>query len=512
MDNNEIRNIDGNDTENTVPNVSPMPSEAENRKNEAVEAEHVISYRPEDAQTTQERHSTESSVRPGMLHNGEARGSYTSVYRTAAGDITYTSAETPKKAKAKKHSKAGLVAALVVACMFLSIGFGMFGAYITNEYLINENGDDLAFATDDISGDGKKPADGTSNGREDPADTSAGGQVVIYRDPSVSTSAEGSDFSYSDVEAVTGDSVVAISTEFMVQGLWGYVNQGAGSGVVMSADGYIITNNHVVASNGSTSQYADTITVRMKNGDEYDATVIGGNAESDIAVIKAELPEDVSLTPAVFGDSDTLAVGEEVVAIGNPLGELSGTLTNGIISALAREVEVEGVTMNLLQTNAAINPGNSGGGLFNMDGKLVGIVNAKSSGTGIEGIGFAIPANDALETAENIIENGGNVNEPTVIVGITTYNIETVSDARKFGVNALGVYIYSVEEGYNDDVLKRKDRIIAVDGIEISSGTDVSDIVKSHRVGDVLEFTIYRDGKLKTVDVTCFSSEGSSEK
>ena len=147
-----------------------------------------------------------------------------------------------------------------------------------------------------------------------------------------------------------------------------------------------------------------------------------------------------------------------------------------------------------------------------MEGKLVGLVNAKSSGTGIEGLGFAIPANDALATAEKIIENGGSVSEPTVIIGISTYNIQTVSDARAFGVNALGVYIYSVEKGYNDDVLEYKDRIIAVDGQEISSGSDVADIVKSHEVGDVIEFTIYRDGRLKTVDVTCYSSEGTPDK
>ena len=372
------------------------------------------------------------------------------------------------------------------------MGFGMFGAYVADEYILDENSGEL-----------------TGSGS---VNTSAAGEVVIYRDPSVATSADASKMTYADVEAVTGDSVVAISTEYMNQGFWGYVTQGAGSGVVMSADGYIIMNNHVVARQDSSSLYADTIVVRLKNGDEYDATVIGGNAEADVAVIKVELPEGVTLTPAVFGDSDKLAVGEEVVAIGNPLGQLSGTVTNGIISALAREIEVEGVTMNLLQTNAAINPGNSGGGLFNMEGKLVGLVNAKSSGTGIEGLGFAIPANDALETAEKIIENGGSVSEPTVIIGISTYNIQTVSDARAFGVNALGVYIYSVEKGYNDDVLEYKDRIIAVDGQEISSGSDVADIVKSHEVGDVIEFTIYRDGRLKTVDVTCYSSEGTPDK
>lgn len=476
MENNEFNNVpdNGANTEEKLPNPQ---SETEEIK----EAEHVISYRPEDtagAQSTQYFNN--------LNYNTQRREEQDDV-------LAYTPAPA-KPVKKKTGSRAAFIAVLVVAGIFLSMGFGMFGAYVAEEYLMPAESQG---ETSEI------------NGNDSPAAT---GQLVIYRDPDVTTSADGSDMTYADVEAVTGDSVVAISTEFMSQGFWGYVKQGAGSGVVMSADGYIITNNHVVASESNASSYADTIVVRLKNGDEYEASVVGGSAEADIAVIKVALPEDVSLTPAVFGDSDKLAVGEEVVAIGNPLGELSGTVTNGIISALARELEVEGVTMNLLQTNAAINPGNSGGGLFNMEGKLIGIVNAKSSGTGIEGLGFAIPANDALETAKAIIENGGNIVEHSVIVGITTYNIQTVSDARKFGVNALGVYIYSVEKGYNDDVLKYKDRIIAVDGVEISSGADVSDIVKSHEAGDVLEFTIYRSGKLKTVEVTCYSSEYTPDK
>ena len=479
MENNEFRNVtdSGMNTENQLPET-PASEPVEPK-----EAEHVISYRPEDTSDAQKAQYFNNLNRSAQISETPGK---------RVGNISYTPAPLKREKKKKKSSRGALIAVLVIAGMFLSMGFGMFGAYVADEYILDENSGEL-----------------TGSGS---VNTSAAGEVVIYRDPSVATSADASKMTYADVEAVTGDSVVAISTEYMNQGFWGYVTQGAGSGVVMSADGYIITNNHVVARQDSSSLYADTIVVRLKNGDEYDATVIGGNAEADVAVIKVELPEGVTLTPAVFGDSDKLAVGEEVVAIGNPLGQLSGTVTNGIISALAREIEVEGVTMNLLQTNAAINPGNSGGGLFNMEGKLVGLVNAKSSGTGIEGLGFAIPANDALATAEKIIENGGSITYPTVIIGISTYNIQTVSDARKFGVNALGVYIYSVEKGYNDDVLEYKDRIIAVDGQEISSGSDVADIVKSHEVGDVIEFTIYRDGRLKTVDVTCYSSEGTPDK
>lgn len=480
MENNEFLNKPENENENGMSGVQNTP-ETESHTEENAASEHVISYRTNtSAQGTGNTppHTEEPRINGAYHMNAEQ-------LRRATAGVTYASVDSEVKKTKKKSSHVGLVALLVIVGMLLSTGCGMLGAYITSEYIIDD---------DNVAGD---PDNSTP--------------VVIHRDTTVTTSAENGELSYSDIEAAVGDSVVAISTEYMNQGFWGYVTQGAGSGVVMSADGYIITNNHVVARSDDSEQYADTIVVRMKNGDEYDAEVIGGSADADIAVLKVELPDDTELVPAVFGDSDKLAVGEEVVAIGNPLGTLSGTLTNGIISALAREVEVEGVTMNLLQTNTAINPGNSGGGLFNMDGKLIGIVNAKSSGTEIEGIGFAIPVNDALETAEKIIEKGGSIKEPTVVVGITTYNIQTVSDARQFNVNALGVYIYSVEEGYNDDVLQYKDRIIAVDGTEISSGSDVADIVKTHKVGDVIEFTIYRDGKLMTVDVKCFSSEASAD-
>ena len=227
----------------------------------------------------------------------------------------------------------------------------------------------------------------------------------------------------------------------------------------------------------------------------------------DIAVIKIEPDEDDALVPAVFADSDKLKVGEEVIAIGNPLGELSGTTTNGIISALAREVVIEDVTMNLLQTNAAINPGNSGGGLFNMSGELIGVVNAKSSGTGIEGLGFVIPSNDALETAAAIIEKGGNIADVAdVKVGIRVVTINTAELAREYGVNAYGVYVDYLEEGYNDDVLKVLDRIIAVDGVEIATGDDVVTAVRAAKAGDELEFMVYRNGRIKNVKVTVYEN------
>ena len=228
---------------------------------------------------------------------------------------------------------------------------------------------------------------------------------------------------------------------------------------------------------------------------------MGKDADSDIAVIN--ITPDEKLSFAVFGDSDKLTVGEEVIAVGNPLGELGGTVTNGIISALDREINVDGTNMNLLQTNAAINPGNSGGGLFNMKGELVGVVNAKSSGSGIEGLGFAIPANDAFKVAEQLMENGYVTGK--VYLGVSFYEATDAFTAyRYFKSQATGLYVAELVEGYNDQVLKYGDRIVAIDGDEVNEFSQIKDLLKEHSVGDVLKFTIHRGGKLMEVEVTCY--------
>ena len=200
------------------------------------------------------------------------------------------------------------------------------------------------------------------------------------------------------VAALTQNSVVEIRTESVTNSLFlrQFVTEGAGSGVIISEDGYIVTNNHVI-------QDARAITVALHDGTTYEAQLIATDSKMDIGVIKIEAS---GLTPAILGDSDSLSVGEPVVAVGNPLGQLGGTVTDGIVSALDREIILNNERRNLLQTNAAINPGNSGGGLFNADGELVGIVVAKSSGEDVEGLGFAIPINDAKPIIEDLIAQG----------------------------------------------------------------------------------------------------------
>ena len=197
-----------------------------------------------------------------------------------------------------------------------------------------------------------------------------------------------------DVVETVADSVVEINCTVRVSNGW-FVREGtsAGSGVILSEDGTIITNHHVIDG-------AYGISVRLRGGETYTATLVGSNEENDIAILRISAE---NLTYATFGDSDALRVGQTAIVIGNPLGTLGGTVTCGILSALDREISIDGTSMHLLQTDASINSGNSGGGMFDLDGRLIGIVNAKSTGTNVEGLGFAIPSNTALQIATTIL-------------------------------------------------------------------------------------------------------------
>jgi len=323
--------------------------------------------------------------------------------------------------------------------------------------------------------------------------------VVLYREVQ-STLPDGGAMSYSDVASTVENSVVEIVTQYKaVSTFFQYVTGGAGSGVILSEDGYIITNTHVIVDDNGKA--VSDITVTLKNGEKYPAVVVGADAETDVAVLKIEA---TGLPYAVIGDSESLRVGEEVIAVGNPLGELGGTVTNGIISALDREIAVGGNTMNLLQTNTAINPGNSGGGLFNMQGQLVGIVNAKSSGSGIEGLGFAIPINDATAIFEQLVSHG-YVRGRTYL-GVQFLEINDVMTAYKYGVKDMGVYVYRVVTTYNDNVLSPGDRVLGVDGKDVASVAQIKSIIREYKVGDTVVFTIARNNEITDVTVTLYEA------
>lgn len=300
--------------------------------------------------------------------------------------------------------------------------------------------------------------------------------------------ATGSELTIQEIINETANAVVEIRTESVVTDSWigQYVTQGAGSGVIFESNGYIMTNNHVI-------EGARKITVTLKNEKTYEANIVGTDPQTDVAVIKINAS---ALTTARFGDSDQLVVGDLAVAIGNPLGELGGTATAGIISALDREVTIDHKTMALLQTDASINPGNSGGGLFNQYGEFVGLVVAKSAGSNIEGIGFAIPINRASEVANQLVEHG--YVQGRVQMGLTLIDIASSQDAIRYGVNTLGVYVVSAEsrEAKTAGFLGG-DRLLSIEEDVITSYPDVIKALEKYSIGDIIEVTVARENQTK---------------
>lgn len=387
-------------------------------------------------------------------------------------------AKREKKERRKTSIGVASIALIIAACTVFSGGAAFAGTALANAI------SGIAF-----SGSAQNSAGG-------------GNPSVIFQSFSDTNKTPGT---YEQVAEVVTPTVVEIVTESVVTDsyMWGgsYVKSGAGSGVIISSDGMIITNAHVISG-------ANTITVTLKDGSKYTATVIGSDPDGDIAVIKIEAS---NLPCAVVGNSDSLKVGQEVVAVGNPLGNLGGTVTNGIVSALSRKVTIDGTEMTLLQTNAAVNPGNSGGGLFNLYGELIGIVNAKStsssSGTAVEGIGFAIPINSATKIASELA-NYGYV-RGKVYIGISYVDVNNSWTAMQYRVNSLGVYIISSE--FTDE-LKPADRITAIDGKVVEYSDDIKSALKDYKVGDEIVITVVRDGKYIDVKVTLHEYVPSSAK
>lgn len=291
-----------------------------------------------------------------------------------------------------------------------------------------------------------------------------------------------------EVYAANVNSTVGITTS-VTTNFWGFhtTSAAAGSGFILTDDGYVITNHHVI-------ENSDSITVSLYDGTAYEAELIGYDAGNDIAVLKVEAE---GLTPVVIGDSENLNVGDSVIAIGNPLGELTFSLTSGAVSALDREITLSNsVTMELIQTDCAINSGNSGGALFNLYGEVVGVTNAKYSGSGggasIDNIGFAIPVNHVKDIIKSIIENG-YITKPYIGVSVAEVSRETQSYGLPKGAAVRGV----AEDGPAAAAgLEENDIITAINGEEIDGSKALVDAVRNASVGDELVFTVYRKGEV----------------
>lgn len=374
-----------------------------------------------------------------------------------------------------------IASVLLVACCF---GAGYGGSFLANQNASISSQDGPTLKTPSSSS-----AANSGTGTSNPAPASATGAMTT-----------------TELAAMVQPSVVEVTTESVVTNNFffgDYVQSGAGSGVILTEDGYIVTNNHVVSG-------ASQVTVRLQDGSEYPATVVGTDSRTDIAVIKIDA---TGLTPATLGDSDALRVGDYVMAVGNPLGNFGGSVTDGIISGLDRSISVENTVMHVLQTNAAISPGNSGGGLFNARGELVGIVNAKSSDEKAEGLGFAIPVNTAAQIAQELMQNGFVSGRPAM--GVIVVSIEDAQTAYQYRVNQLGVYVQSVNEGSAAEAagLQPGDRFLSIDETVINSSGDISNVLGEHAVGDTVSIQLVRGSRIVTVQLTLEESkpQASSE-
>ena len=382
--------------------------------------------------------------------------------------------EQPKKAH-KSHRTAGKVAALVLCCALVGGGAGVGGAAI------------YSAAT---GGNGGSNTVSTIYQNKTPTTT-----------VNVSTADGIKEMSLSEIYASYADSCVCVNvTATVQQGFYQYEASGAGSGFIISEDGYIVTNYHVIDG-------ASSIKVTLNNGESYDATLIGGEELNDVAVLKVN--GVTGLKPVVLGDSDSLVVGETVSTIGNALGSYSFSQTSGTVSATGRSVTMsDGTVMNMIQTDCTINNGNSGGPLFDQYGRVVGITSAKLSNNGstssseatIEGMGFAIPINDVIDIITDYMQYGYVTGRPSM--GITVANFDEQSQST-FGWPA-GVYVNSVESGSCAEAagLKQGDIITKLGDTEVTSVSELSSAKNQYKAGETTSLTIYRSGEYQTLSIT----------
>lgn len=487
---NDENKVDTNDVDNTtndnVDTVNTNNFNGEYSFKGTGEKENIYSNSPysqtfaQNPYTTQQ--NTAQNTAPNTAQNTAYNGAQYNQYNSQYGAYTapsqnnqygsaytnytanpYTAPSVPVKPKKdKKGMGVGLVALLLIISIFASSVMGFIGAMVYTNFKTT--------------------------------DSSTEAMVINKVDIDEETAQQTADKSTSQIADEVADTVVEITTEIMsTNSFYGqYVSQGAGSGVIISTDGYIVTNNHVIDG-------ASSITVTLRDQTTYEAQLIGKDSVVDVALLKIDA---TGLKAATFGDSDNLKVGDKAVAIGNPLGQLGGTVTDGIISALDRDVVIDGETMNLLQTDTAINPGNSGGGLFDGQGALIGVVVAKSSGEEIEGLGFAIPINDVIDIVDDLKEFGyvrGRVSMGVELIDLTN----TMYAMYYYGNDEAGCYVYSVvpDSAAYKAGIQKGDRIVSVDGKTITTTADVEAALDNKKVGDVVKVELERGSKTATIEI-----------
>ena len=396
-----------------------------------------------------------------------------------------------------KNSKLRL-AALAVSFSLLGGALGTGGTFAALKYL---NADSSSAQTKSASADTKAETESSTEKGKAVIKTAESGEKAVAMQ---TVKTDGTQLSASEVYKNNVNSTVGITTEISTN-YFGYTTTAAasGSGFIITEDGYIVTNYHVIDG-------ANKVKVTTYDNTSYDAEIVGSDESNDIAVLKIDA---TGLEAVTLGDSEALSVGDNVVAIGNPLGELTFTLTSGVVSAMDRQITTSNsVMMNLIQTDCAINSGNSGGALFNMYGEVVGVTNAKyssnsSTEASIDNIGFAIPINTVKDIVTSIIENGYVV-KPYIGVSVETVN----SDMKSYGIPE-GAVVRQI----NDDSpakeagLEVNDIVTKIDGKEITSSTDMVAAIRKCKKGDKITVTVYRQGETKELSIVVDETKPEDE-
>lgn len=434
----------------------------------------------------------QSSGRPG--YNPGYNGAYPGSYNAPP---VYTGT-TPQKPPKRKHS-GGKVALIALALVIALAGGAVGGGFIASAVMHSSD------STTQEQNDAQAPEQsvtefGADDGQTNDSDTSDR-SAITSRTIEVTTNSPTTEMTPQTVYENYVNAVVAISNEGTTTNVFGQTSATAssGSGMIISKDGYILTNNHV-------TENAQTLTVTMTDGSEYPAEIIGADSENDVALIKIDATD---LPTVSIGNSDDIIVGEQVCAIGNPLGELTNTLTVGYVSALDREIyESSSAVISMFQTDCAINSGNSGGPIFDMNGNVIGITTAKystasmMSSASIEGIGFCIPINDAMDIVNDLLEYGYVRGRASL--GITCMNIS--STVTQYYNLPTGVYVSSVNPGSAAEQtgLKEGDIILSLDGQETQTVSSLKMLLKNYTPGNTLPMEVYRGetGQIESMTIT----------
>ena len=429
----------------------------------------------------------------GENHYERNDGNAKTYYYTVSG-------EPEEKIKSKRGKRTAALAILIVVCVIMS---SVATSLMTSYFYKNSGKGDYAGTGTGSTNNGQPSGNQPSTGVND--------TIIINKNETdkenqIGGSIGDENMSVVQVTHLVADSVVEITTSSVKYNVYygQYVESGAGSGVIIGRSDtnskiyYVVTNHHVVND-------AEKIYLTLRDGTELEGTFISSDVISDIALVQIE--SEAELTVAKLGNGKNVLVGEDVVVIGNPLGQLGGTVTNGIISALEREVTVDGLKMKLMQTNAAISPGNSGGGMFNMSGELIGIINAKSTDESAEGLGFAIPIDYAYEIISDLLTRGYVSGRAALPVDFQEYTY-TVSI---MGQTSTYLVISGVEEGSS---LKLNDIIYSIDDHQITTQNSLLAVLSNYKVGDTVELSVARTSgrtqKLYTYSVKLVESVPSA--